>query len=206
MKEMYEKNFFRKMDAFFWFFIDIVAVFVPFLSKLVYDKWLRMENCVKKEIVASKICEQSRVLIIGCGPFPSTAITIARETGAKIVAIDNKRLAVILARRYIAKLGLKTVLVCYGDGKNFSVKDFDVIVINSSVNPRREVLYNVFKSSKRNSVIVCREPKKLSDKPLKDEFFNFILRYKNLTIKREIDHPNNWCSYIVLKEKEPVDC
>ena len=195
------------MDALFWLIIDIVAVFVPFFSRLVYDEWLRMEDCVKKEIVASKINKHSKVLIVGCGPFPSTAITIARETGAKIVAIDNKKLAVILARRYIAKLGLKTVVICCGDGKIFPAKDFDVAIINSSVTPRRGVLCNVLRSSERNSIIVCREPKKLSDKPLKDEFFNFILQYKDLAIKGVIDHPNNWRSYILLKEKktsEPI--
>jgi len=196
-QRIYESTLLRKLDGLFWFFIDVVATMIPFFSKLVYDMWLKMESCVRKEIITSNICKDSRVLIVGCGPFPSTAVIIARMAKAKIVAIDNKKLAVTLAKKYLVRMGLKNVLIYQGDGRNFPVSNFDVIVINSSVNPRKEVLDNIFKFSKKGSVIVCREPKFL-----KNELSKVILQYKGITIKELINHPNNWCSYIVVKEDQ----
>ncbi len=184
----------RKIDAFVWRIIDVGSVNMRFFSKLIYDKWLKMEECVENEIKIGSIHKEDKVLIIGCGAFPSTAAIISKLAESDIVAIDNKKMAVNLAEKYIKKIGLKKVSIKYGDGCNYSVKDFDVIIINSSVHPRSVVLDNILQSSQTGCRIISRELKLT-----KKIFTGFIVQHKKFVLEKIIDHPNNWCSCVVLK-------
>lgn len=154
-----------------------------------------MRECVENEIKAGCIRKSDKVLIIGCGSFPATATIIAELIGSEITAIDNRRIEINLAKKYIKKIGLNKVLIEYGDGCNYSVKDFNVIVVNSSVHPRGKVFDIIFQTSRKGCRVIIRELKLT-----KQLFIRFISKRNDFVLEKVIDHPNNWCSCIIRKQ------
>ena len=112
---------------------------------------------VQNEIKRTKISSEDKILVIGCGIFPSTPIVITEESNAQVTGIDNNIKAVNLARSYLTKKGLdKKILIEYGDGINYPVQDFDVIVIVINVWPIDRILQHLAKVMKTGAKLICR--------------------------------------------------
>lgn len=115
---------------------------------------------VSREIEMAKVEAETRVLHIG-GGIPFTAITIARQTGARVVVLDNNPGVVNAARRCVENYRLNgKVRVIFADGVDFSASDFDVIIISISATPKEEVLANVFATCSLKARIVCRSARR----------------------------------------------
>lgn len=98
-------------------------------------------NVVQNEVKLGRIDARDRVLCIGGGPVPCTAIEIAMRTGAKVDVVDSDLEAVIHARSLIEKLHLTECMSVYHvRGECFDVKSYTVIHIAKQVFPRQEVL------------------------------------------------------------------
>lgn len=75
-------------------------------SRRIYDQHLNISkysvnltNTVKQEIRQFNITEQSKVLFIGSGALPLSAITLANETGAEVMCLDTDPEAIDLSER-----------------------------------------------------------------------------------------------------------
>ncbi len=182
-------NFLRLTNHLFWYLVDLMIIKNNKFLSLYPSGW---ENVLHEEIEMAKISKDDRVLHIGCGPYPITSVVIGKMSKASIVAIDRNRKAVKLANEYITKKNIEGIKVIHSDGKDFSSKDFDVVVVTSSVIPREKVLKNVFETAKNNCRIICREVD-LVKNPLKRYIFN----KKELFIEDQIEHRLKWNSYLV---------
>ena len=112
------------------------------------------------EIKLANIVENDKVLLIGCGIFPSEAMLIADQTKANVVCIDNSINAVNIAKKIVEKKGLsELVKIEYADGINYSVGDFDVIFIAINVWPIDLVFRNLSKNIKINTRVLCKSLK-----------------------------------------------
>ena len=82
---------------------------------------------VKREARLADIREGDRVLCIGGGICPYTAILLHKYTGAHITVIDNNRSCVEKARKFVNRLGLDKIKILPGDGRDICCHGYPVI-------------------------------------------------------------------------------
>lgn len=140
----------------------------------IYD--LYYKNIVKREIDIARIKNSDRVLIIGGGAIPSTAINIARNTKAMVDVIDIDMEAVEKSRKLIKRLNLEDKInIDLKDALKVDSKNYDVIHVALQVTPKEEVINNVWDKSKKGSRMLIRQPKKLLKRfysNISEEFLN----------------------------------
>jgi ribosomal protein L11 methylase PrmA len=167
------------LSNYFWKFVDAIANKNWKIAKI-YEKVIGDEY--KKEYKNFKISEVKNVLHIGCGSYPLSEITLASLSVEKIVGIDKNIKAVLSARKIIHRKKLdKKVTIHHGNGIDYPVDEFDVIIISSCSIPKKKVLKNILSHSNENSIIIVREIDSLVDNIL-----GYINDYKNIVIKNKI--------------------
>ncbi|MDO5707267.1 MAG: nicotianamine synthase family protein [Andreesenia angusta] len=118
------------------------------------------QNIVKNEIRVSGIKSSDRVLCIGGGSVPCTAILINKLTNAKVKVIDVDLKALRKAENLIKKLNLeKEIDIEYGNGNSIDCKKFDIIHIALQVHPREKIIRNVLNTCKYGNKVIVRMPK-----------------------------------------------
>ncbi len=125
---------------------------------------------VEREISVASITFDDNVLHIGCGSFPYTSEIIARETGARVTAIDCDNVAVEDAKQYIDKKKLASVKIEKGNGMNYPFAEFDVIVVAHGVQPKEAVLRGILHSMKKGARLIYRNPKGILGRLYNNEF------------------------------------
>jgi len=115
---------------------------------------------VRKEIALAEITDEDRVLNIGCGAIPFTAIHIARMSGAHVQALDKDRGAVRKARLCVRKMGLAHYIsVHHGRGEHFCAAGFSAAVIALQAEPKNAILANLFACTNHRLRVIVREPR-----------------------------------------------
>lgn len=133
---------------------------LPFLSELCRSYYREM---VKKEIQLGCIVSSDRVLCIGGGSVPCTAIEIACLTDASVVVVDNDPCAVCNAQKLIEELHIEEkVKVLLASGEDLELNGFTVIHIAKQVCPRQRVIQSVWKKASDGARILVRNPKALA--------------------------------------------
>lgn len=97
---------------------------------------------IRKEIEKACLEPGRRVLNIGCGPLPLTALELA-ESGMIVDAVDVDNASARMAKNYLS--GFESgcaVNVINADGINLTQKQYDAIWVSLSVFPKKEVLTN----------------------------------------------------------------
>lgn len=143
-----------------------------------YKKYYK--KIVDYEIEIADIKDNDKVLCIGGGPIPCTALRIAKMTRSEIHIIDMDDEAVQRAKRVIEKAGLKDrIFVKTGNGEEIDPENFDVIHIALQVKPKELVLENILNKSKKGTRIVVRMPKE------RKKFFYSNISNKFLTLRKD---------------------
>jgi len=119
------------------------------------------KNIVKQEVQLADIQEKDRVLCIGGGSIPSTAIEIVNQTNAFVDVIDTDNKAVHQARSVIHRLGLDNkIKVIRKDGQNVDLNPYDVVHIALQVSPKEKVAKHIWNNLIYGNRVVIRMPKK----------------------------------------------
>ena len=114
---------------------------------------------VRKEAEECGINPGSRVLHVGCGPMPYTAIMLA-ETGIKVTGVDIDPGAVLSARKMVKQAGAdRLVDIQHGDGKNLDPRDYDFIWVSLHAEPKEEVVPALLERMREGAVLVFRNPR-----------------------------------------------
>ncbi len=116
---------------------------------------------VKREISLAGICCSDKVLCIGGGFCPMTAILMREYTGAKITVVDQCPCCVEAARHFLAERGITGIEVVCCDGKKASCQDYSVVHLAMQVSPLEETLNSLMASAKENARFLVRIPKKI---------------------------------------------
>jgi len=112
---------------------------------------------VSKEIAAAYIRCDDRVLCIGGGPCPLTAIYIHKFTGAHITVIDNNLDAVEIGKRFIKMMNLNSAITfVQSDGENFDLHGFSMVHVALQVTPREKVISHLQNCAAPNVQILIR--------------------------------------------------
>lgn len=82
-----------------------------------------------------------RVLIIGSGPFPETAIGYVKEFGCRVVCLDRRRRFVEISREVVKELGLQDrIEIRRATHDNVDPDRFTKILVVALAFPKREIL------------------------------------------------------------------
>jgi precorrin-6B methylase 2 len=143
--------------------------------------------------------KSKKIIHIGCGAYPATAITLAKMNCKNIVAIDKNKRAVKLANRIINNKNLyQNITIEVGDGRTYPIENFDTIIISASSTPKIDVLDHIFKTAKPNSKIIIRELYETSEAV--DDFIN---SHENIKLIKKIGNNSldeyKWKSYYTVK-------
>jgi len=137
-------------------------------SRAIY--WLASRyylSVIRREIKLAGITEGDRVLCIGGGACPFSAILLHQATGAMVTVIDNNAACISHAREVVERLGLsKRVRVLCQDGASadLALSGYSVIHFALQVCPMERVFSQVESQVAHGTRLLVRRPKScLSD-------------------------------------------
>jgi 2-polyprenyl-3-methyl-5-hydroxy-6-metoxy-1,4-benzoquinol methylase len=173
--------FATKATNYYWYFVD---KFSCKLDKLA-EKYIKIiSEAYRKESKEFGITDAENVLHIGCGAFPVSAMTLAEENGRKIIGIDSNPKVIAPAINVIKKRNLENkIKIEYGNGTNYSIDNFDMIVISACAVPKKRVVEHIFQTAKPGTKIIVREL--YSKKNVMDKMIN---SYDDIKIIKRIDN------------------
>ena len=181
----------------FWKIVDELACKIDKIAKI-YEKLIGNEyRKERKKFVLSKA---KKILHIGCGSYPITAMVLAEMNDVNIVTIDNNARAVKLANKVIGRKNLDgKIRVEHGYGTRYPLDEFDTIIISGCSVPKIKVLEYVLKNAKLQSRIIVR------DSFLDIEsIINSLNMHHDITIVEKIEnHPFSrigWKSFFLIKK------
>ncbi|MCK8825984.1 nicotianamine synthase family protein [Fuchsiella alkaliacetigena] len=124
----------------------------------VYQR-LFYKSLVEKEIKAAGLKEGMKILHIGSGPLPMTAISLA-EQGYQVQGVDNDSQAITVASNLVKELELDDkVSFNRTEGVEVDTSVFDAIWLSLHVHPKDKVLKEIIVDLKAGQRIVYRNPR-----------------------------------------------
>lgn len=172
----------RTISNYLWTVVDILSHDNEKTAER-YERSVGREY--KNECKAFNISKGKKILHIGCGSYPLTEMTIARLFEVDIIGIDKNTKAVKRANEVILKKQFdKKITIKQGNGVDYPVEEFDMIIVSSCALPKTDILNHVFTKAKKNSIIIIRDLDTSTD-----EFLDYINEYKYITIEKRIHHP-----------------
>lgn len=114
---------------------------------------------VKREAILARIDEDDRVLCIGGGMCPYTAILLHKYTKAKVTVIDNDKVCIEKSKCFLHHLGMDGIDVSYSDGACVNCSDYTVIHIAMQITPKEAVVDQILKMAQDGARVLARMPK-----------------------------------------------
>ena len=119
-------------------------------------------DVIKKEINLANITENDRILCIGGGFCPFSAILLHQATGAKVTVIDNNSKCIPKAREVIERLRLdENIRLLCQDGccKELSLSEYSIVHFALQVTPMEYVFAEIERKVPPGTKILIRRPK-----------------------------------------------
>jgi protein-L-isoaspartate O-methyltransferase len=139
----------------FWKIMDNLAYHNRKIDEI-YERIIGSEYA--RECKEFHLSNHKKLIHIGCGAYPLTEIILAEASHLEILGIDKDPTTVKLATNLIRKKNFQhRVTIAYGDGLNYPLNEFDVIIISSCSVPKIDVLKNIFSRAPKGTVIIIRE-------------------------------------------------
>ena len=185
-----------KKSNLFWRFVDILAYRVKRIA-ILYESTIGKAYREEKEKFG--LSNSKKLLHIGGGDYPLTAMILAEKNNMQITIIDNNRRAVKAANKVLHKKNLYGRLKAENvDGRNYPLDGFDTIVVSGCSIPKVKVLEHILNDSKPKCKIITR-----------DAYLDIESIIKNMNPKQDIKIIDKmkfnplptsfWCSYYLEK-------
>ena len=134
--------------------LERIAVRTRFFSAIYF--YLFYKSMLQRELDISGLKPRAKVLHIGSGPSPYTALFLGRK-GFKVEAIDCNNCAVREASLVVKQNGMQeNIKVACGDGCTFKQKKYDAVWVSLNVYPKEKVLRQALGSLKNGGVLIYR--------------------------------------------------
>jgi precorrin-6B methylase 2 len=144
----------KKLIDFLYVIFEKVASKFDIISSNYFKMY---QELVDKEIKMAEISKNDKVVVIGCGALPITAILVSLKTKAHVVAIDKDKRAVKEAYNYIKNHHLESSIeIQYADGNVYPLKKFDVIYLTYGLKKKEDIFNYIVNNSKNNSRVIFR--------------------------------------------------
>jgi len=192
--------FIKKVANCFWEVADTLSYQNETITKL-YNKVIGKEY--QKEYENCEISSHTNILHIGSGSYPLTEIILASCTTGQIVGIDRDAKAVQRGQQVVEKNHLNhRITLTHGDGLDFPVDEFDMVIISSCSQPKVQILEHLIEKLQSHSVIIVREV----DIATKD-ILNCINKHTDVELRKQIRHnpfpffePIGWTTFCLIKK------
>jgi len=119
------------------------------------------KKIVKREAQLAEIKHGERILSLGCGAIPFTAIFLREITGNPVTALDVDPVALEKAETLLKKRGLRNITLKLGNGASIDLSEYSVVVTALQVEPKKEILNNFFGTAPKGARLVMRAPRKI---------------------------------------------
>ena len=135
-------------------YLDVLAGGRDFLK----DQFIgRTFEFAQKESLEAGFNAESKVIFIGGGPFPETAIAYSKQNNCEITVLDNNAEAVVLSTKIISELGLdKNIKIRYCDASEHDYSGYTHIVMAALARPKQVILRQICDTMHVDAVVVCR--------------------------------------------------
>lgn len=101
----------------------------------------------------------TRVVMVGCGQLPVTAIHFAEKSDvSEIICLDVVETSIAEAKKLIEHLGLKNIKFVLQSGAEYDYGDCDVIYIANMVRPKSDAIRQIIRTAKNRPQLIVREP------------------------------------------------
>ncbi|WP_028575662.1 class I SAM-dependent methyltransferase [Desulfonatronovibrio hydrogenovorans] len=149
-----------KLSSLFLFFIkkmESLGSACPWLGRA-YFKFF-YSSMVQRELSLSKALPGMKVLHIGCGPYPMTALFLASR-GLMVTAVDTDEGVLDRARKTVAHHKLDhQIRITQGCGTSMKYSGYDFIWLSLHVSPMGRVVERALNSMDQDAGIIFRGPR-----------------------------------------------
>ena len=119
-----------------------------------YGRFLRLTQA---ESDLASIRPSDKILFIGSGPFPISAILLSKLNSANVDCYDKSTDACIISQRVVDKLGLSDrITVSNSSGEDGKVYGYNVIIVALLAQPKDRIMDNMWFHAPGNVRIICR--------------------------------------------------
>lgn len=120
---------------------------------------LYYQRMIREEIRSARVRADHKVLFIGAGPYPWSAIVLAETIKCHVTAIDIDKQAVQQAKQFIKrKRCTSSITVIHEDALDIDYQGFDMIFIARQAMPRYEIIRKALQESEPGTTIIVRDP------------------------------------------------
>lgn len=137
--------------------------FVQFLDNgvvkhyLDYPLYARFERLIDREVSLFAGDKPGKLLFIGSGPMPITALCLQHRLGIQIDCLERFEDAVTESRLVMQKLNMEGAInIIQGYGEDFDVSEYDAILVALLAKPKRIILENILKTARDDVRVICR--------------------------------------------------
>jgi len=171
----------RILTNFFWNIVDILS----FKSQKIAAQYsISIGKEYLSEYKSLGISQGKKILHIGCGPYPLTEVSLAQQFDAQVVGIDKNKNIIKMAQEVVNNNFLQDkISIKYANGIDYSMENFDVIIISSCAFPKNKILENIIHHAKKGCIIILRE----LDIAM-DDIKSTINKHKNIEIIKQSHH------------------
>ncbi len=126
-------------------------------SNVMHNYLTRFEILVANEIRLAAIAPGARILMIGSGYFPTTAVELVKQVDGFVDCVDFADEPVAVSREVIRRMGLENrIAVIHGRGEEQDVAPYDAVLVGCLAQPKSSILANLARTASAQCAIVCR--------------------------------------------------
>lgn len=126
---------------------------IPLSAYALYD---RFDELIRRELALVPGLRPQRILVIGSGPLPISAIHLHLQTGSSVHCVGRDPDAISTSRQVLEKRGLQGPVRVLPEGDaEYKASDYDLVLIEVSAKPKKSILRNLRKR-RPGSPILCR--------------------------------------------------
>ena len=137
--------------------------FVDFLKQgvvkhyLDYPLYARFERLIHREVSLLQGLNPKRLLFIGSGPMPITALCLKNRLGTQIDCLERNLDAVNESKAVMKLLGCENEInILHGEGEFIDASNYDVVLVALLAKPKHLILSSIRDSADKNVKIICR--------------------------------------------------
>jgi len=122
-----------------------------------YPMYKRFRALIKKEINLARIDKEDKVLFIGSGPFPISAILLNKIAGCIVDCYEKKKKSADISREVISRLRLEDqIRIIKHKGEYLNNDRYSVVIIALLAKPKKEIIARISRKLPENIRVICR--------------------------------------------------
>lgn len=112
------------------------------------------KNLIKREVTLLDLKKAQRILFIGSGADPLSALNLKAYTTAHITLCDHDKSMIESARKKLRTQHIKAVSYLHKAGMDCSFEDYDVIYIAKQVNDKNAIINKILSLAPKAKILV----------------------------------------------------